>query len=620
MADGVNTGGFVPTQPAIVDTSAAFTRLLNVAQRQQERDTAMQLAEQQRLQRQMEAQLDVINGFDSSKMVADDRMMFNDAVNQLRMDFVEGKITDPMQFRGRVAKLRNYYGQFTQYAQDPETLAARDNMMKISYYPSELNKANEQLGAGVEYEASQDIYNERVNIFEHPLGGAEYSITPQGDILVGTPQGNIPVDSLPRQGAQLFVPGMNYTGEGTIDGIVSESTDVARAIQRNVPKGKYIPTAYEGVLMGSQSGRSGIVSSYEQEGNSFGGFEDLVEAFITEGRVGVSNLIQNTPDENRAASLQALADDLYANGESSFSYREWKRSVENRYGIVTPSKDTTELSRKKAALLRGGEYLQRTPFMNTMMPESSYTVGILGGESMPFEGAEKGKEEGEDVFFDVVVDPVDIVFFDDGRVGMKYTVKDGDGTINARYIDRSQRPRLSRYLEGEFGVTLDELESAYRGKFPETQPTATEPVAAEPQQQFVIPVFFPEDTVQQAVAQPEPEEQPLENRVVRTEADQRVEEARASARDIATQNLDQVKQDVMNMFRGKMLRTEFGQNMRAILQEERFLNALVQEGYVDPTGLIGDLNQEQKKQAVMNALEAMGDDQRAEYLKRMVML
>jgi hypothetical protein len=493
MADGVNTGGFVPTQPAIVDTSASFTRLLNIAQRQQERDIAMQLADQQRRQKQMEAQLDIINGFDSSKMVADDRMMFNDAVNQLRMDFVEGRITDPMQFRGRVGKLRNYYGQFTQYAQNPETLAARDNMMKISYYPSELNKANEQLGAGVEYVAGQDIYNERVNAFEHPLQGASYQITPQGDIVVGTPQGNIPVDSLPRQGAQLFVPSLNYTGRGlTIDSMADEAY-VLREINAASNLGKYADRSFEGqAMLGSQGGRAAQIGSFTDDRGGFASYPEIEELHITGGRTAVRDLIEQTrtADSDRAKAMEETYDDFL-----SYSKDEWRKSVLARRPKASTSATQTELGRKRAALLQGGEYLPRTPFMNTVMPESSYTVGILGGESMPLEGGEKGAG---DEFFDVVVDPVDIVFFDDGRVGMKYTVKDGDGTIDARYIDRSQRPRLSRYLQGEFGITLDELESAYRRKFPATQPTAqTAGVTDQPDQQYA---FGPPPGYQQEVA------------------------------------------------------------------------------------------------------------------------
>ena len=65
---------------------------------------------------------------------------------------------------------------------------------------------------------------------------------------------------------------------------------------------------------------------------------------------------------------------------------------------------------------------------------------------------------------------------------------------------------------------------------------------------------------------------------------------------------------------------DFGNNMRSLLQEEKFLQALIDAGYVDPRGLIGDLNMTQRKEAMMTALDAMEGDERAEYLKRMVML
>ncbi len=602
MADGVNTGGFVPTEPAIVDTSAAFTRLLNVAQRQQERETAMQLAEKQRLQQQMEAQLDVINGFDSSKMVADDRAMFNDAVNQLRMDFAGGKIVDPMQFRSRVAKLRNYYGQFTQYAQDPETLAARENMMKISYYPSELNKANEQLGAGVEYVAGQDIYNERVSAFEHPLQGASYEITPQGDILVGTPQGNVPVDSLPRQGAQLFVPSLNYTGKGlTIDSMADEAY-VLREINAASNLGNYADRSFEGqAMLGSQSGRAAQIGSYTDDRGGFASYPDIEQLHITGGRTAVRELIEQTrsTDPERAKAMKETYDDFL-----TYSQEEWRKSVLARRPKVTTRTTQGDLDRQNFLGNYGFSTMQnqvysavrgvdmknvmiRMPEDQGYMPMSVISIGVdnnglVFAEAVPSEG--------------------------------------GDSQL----INLSSFPenyqQINQMLLDDKKVGLDELVKMHTGKVPTPQGMQPAAVAVEPEQQFVIPVFFPEDTVQQQVIQPEPEEQPLEQRVVRTEAGQRVEEARTQAREEAVQNPNQLRQDVTNMFRGKMLRTEFGQNMRSILQEDKFLKALVDQGYADPTGLIGDLNQEQKKQAVMNALEAMGDDQRAEYLKRMVML
>jgi len=641
MADGVNTGGFVPTQPAIVDTSAAFTRLLNIAQRQQERETAMQLAEQQRLQKQMEAQLDIINGFDSSKMVADDRMMFNDAVNQLRMDFVEGRITDPMQFRGRVAKLRNYYGQFTQYAQNPETLAARDNMMKISYYPSELNKANEQLGAGVEYVAGQDIYNDKVNTFEHPLGGASYQITPQGDILVGTPQGNIPVDSLPRQGAQLFVPELNVTGEGTIDGVVSESSDVARAIQRNVPSGKYIPTAYEGVLMGTQSGRAGIVSSYEQAGNSFGGFEDLVEAFISDGRVGVSNLIQNTPDENRAASLQALANDLYGNGKGSFSYNEWKRSVENRYGIDTPSKTTAEKQQKRSRLLNSGVYLPEFTYYDPrkdtsldgveaqpIVVNNGMEFGIQGGLDIPLEGA-FGVTEG------MTVKPVSITFFKDGELPVLRYADPESGELERLPLVRSEQSLVNRYLEEEFGVTLDELKGRANKLYPQTAEATVSGQQASP---APTTVTFP---FQNAAPQPEEVAVPSEEVVPPTVAPEaidtgvevtarpgtgeyNIQKRNEENRQEAIEDPESLKLKVREDYNISPLVTRtpedkvFRDNLRNLLDDAGFQNALVQSGYVDFRGVLGDISGEAREKAMMTALDTMGDDERAIYVKQFI--
>lgn len=598
MADGVNTGAFVPTQPAIVDTSAAFTRLLNVAQRQQERETAMQLADQQRRQRQMEAQLDIINGFDASKMVADDRMMFNDAVNQLRMDFVEGRITDPMDFRGRVGKLRNYYNQFTQYAQNPETLAARDNLMKISYYPSELNKANEELGPGVEYVASQQDYGNRVNTFEHPLGGAPYQITPQGDILVESAQGNIPVDAMPRQGAQLFIPGLDYTGEGlTIDSMADEAY-VLREINAASNLGKYADRSFEGqAMLGSQGGRAAQIGSWTDDRGGFASYPEIEQLHITGGRSAVRDLIEQTrsTDADRATAMQETYDEFL-----TYAQDEWKKSVMARRPKVTTG--TTQ-----------GD-LDRQAFLNNF----SYS---------DMQGTVYSAVRGLDMKNVMIRDPETQEYFpmnllsvgvdNNGLVFAEAVPKDGGP---AQLVNLSSFPEnyqmVNQMLLDDKKVGLDELVKMHTGNVPTPQGMQVQ-AAEQPEQQFVIPTFFPEDTIEVSpVVEPElPEGVRVQSTIPR-----KVLTAREEAREAAIQNPDQVRETVTNNFRGKMMNYEFGNNMRSLLQEEKFLQALIEAGYVDPRGLIGDLNMTQRKEAMMTALDAMEGDERAEYLKRMVML
>ena len=598
MADGVNTGAFVPTQPAIVDTSAAFTRLLNVAQRQQERETAMMLADQQRRQKQMEAQLDIINGFDASKMVADDRMMFNDAVNQLRMDFVEGRITDPMDFRGRVGKLRNYYNQFTQYAQNPETLAARDNLMKISYYPSELNKANEELGPGVEYVASQQDYSNRVNTFEHPLGGASYQITPQGDILVESAQGNIPVDAMPRQGAQLFIPGLNYTGEGlTIDSMADEAY-VLREINAASNLGKYADRSFEGqAMLGSQGGRAAQIGSWTDDRGGFASYPEIEQLHITGGRSAVRDLIEQTrsTDADRANAMQETYDEFL-----TYAQDEWRKSVMARRPKVTTRTTQGDLDRQ--AFLNNFSYsdMQGTVY-SAVRGLDMKNVMIRDPETQEYSPMN---------LLSVGVD-------NNGLVFAEAVPKDGGP---AQLVNLSSFPEnyqmVNQMLLDDKKVGLDELVKMHTGNVPTPQGMQVQ-AAEQPEQQFAIPTFFPEDTIEVSpVVEPElPEGVRVQSTVPR-----KVLTAREEAREAAIQNPDQVRETVINNFRGKMMNYDFGNNMRSLLQEEKFLQALIDAGYVDPRGLIGDLNMTQRKEAMMTALDAMGGDERAENLKRMGML
>lgn len=504
MADGVNTGAFVPTQPAIVDTSAAFTRLLNVAQRQQERETAMMLADQQRRQKQMEAQLDIINGFDASKMVADDRMMFNDAINQLRMDFVEGKINDPMEFRGRVGKLRNYYNQFTQYAQNPETLAMRDNMMKVSYYPSELNKANEELGPGRRYVTDEAIYNDRVNRFEHPLSGRQYEVTPDGTILAKTEQGLVPVDALPREGAALFQVPDEFNAEGlTIEAIAAPlRTGIAQVRSAS----NYIGMTYESNLMGTQDGRASMVGDFIDNRGGFGAFDDLVEAHITGGRSAVNSLIASQ-EENRGREMSRAYDEFL-----DYSNQEWDKAMRSMLPKVTTSKTTTEKQQKRSKLLGSGVYLPRFTYYDpTKDPrldgtEAQATVinngmefGIQGGLDIPLEGA-FGAVEG------MTVEPVSITFFKGGEYPVLRYANTDSGELERLAINPDQYSIINRYLDEEFGVTFDELRTRASQLYPKTadtdaqQPTREYPLlSAAPGEQMPTTISLsveePKDTL-----------------------------------------------------------------------------------------------------------------------------
>jgi len=640
MADGVNTGAFVPTQTAIVDTSAAFTRLLNVAQRQQERETAMQLADQQRRQRQMEAQLDIINGFDASKMVADDRMMFNDAVNQLRMDFVEGRITDPMDFRGRVGKLRNYYNQFTQYAQNPETLAARDNLLKISYYPSELNKANEELGPGVEYVASQQDYNNRVNTFEHPLGGASYQITPQGDILVDSAQGSVPVDAMPRQGAQLFIPGLDYTGEGlTIDSMADEAY-VLREINAASNLGKYADRSFEGqAMLGSQGGRAAQIGSWTDDRGGFASYPEIEQLHITGGRSAVRDLIEQTrsTDADRANAMQETYDEFL-----TYAQDEWRKSVMARRPKVTTSKTTTEKQQKRSKLLGSGVYLPEFTYYDpTKDPrldgtEAQATVinngmefGIQGGLDIPLEGA-FGTVEG------MTVEPVSITFFKGGESPVLRYANTESGELERLAINPDQYSIINRYLDEEFGVSFDELRARANQLYPQT----AEPQTQQPTRQYLLlsgapgeqmpatttlSVEEPADTVRiQSTVTPaetgfevtaSPGQSPGEYSVQTKTQESRVQ---------ALENPESLKLKVREDYNISpfVTRTQedmvFSKNLRDILNDPAFQNALVQAGYVDFRGVLGYFSDEERDKAMLTALDSMGDDERAVYVKEFI--
>lgn len=634
MADGVNTGGFVPTQPAIVDTSAAFTRLLNVAQRQQERETALQLAEAERRRKQMEAQLDIINGFDSSKMVADDRMMFNDAVNQLRMDFAEGRITDPMEFRGRVGKLRNYYSQFTQYAQNPETLAMRDNMMKVSYYPSELNKANKELGPGRRYVTDEAIYNDRVNRFEHPLAGRSYEISSDGTILAKTDQGLLPVDALPREGAALFQIPDEFNAEGlTIEAIAAPlRTGIAQV--RNVSN--YIGMTYESNLMGTQDGRASMVGDFSDNRGGFGAFDDLVEAHITGGRTAVKSLIASQ-EENRGKEMSRVYDEFL-----DYSNQEWDRAMRSMLPKVTTDRTTTAKQQKRSKLLGSGVYLPRFTYYDptkdprldgteaqAIVINNGMEFGIQGGLDIPLEGA-FGAVEGMNV------EPVSITFFKGGESPVLRYANTESGELERLAINPDQYSIINRYLDEEFGVTFAELRARANQLYPETadseaqQPTRRyELLSGAPGEQMpattTLSVEEPADTLRiQSTVTPDETGFEVTASPGQSPGEYSVQVKTQESRVQALENPESLKLKVREDYNISPFVTRtpedmvFRNNLRDILNDPAFQSALVQAGYVDFRGVLGYFSDEERNKAMLTALDSMGDDERAVYVKEFI--
>jgi hypothetical protein len=379
---------------------------------------------------------------------------------------------------------------------------------------------------------------------------------------------------------------------------MADEAYVLREINAASNLGKYADRSFEGqAMLGSQGGRAAQIGSWTDDRGGFASYPEIEQLHITGGRSAVRDLIEQTrsTDADRATAMQETYDEFL-----TYAQDEWKKSVMARRPKVTTG--TTQ-----------GD-LDRQAFLNNF----SYS---------DMQGTVYSAVRGLDMKNVMIRDPETQEYFpmnllsvgvdNNGLVFAEAVPKDGGP---AQLVNLSSFPEnyqmVNQMLLDDKKVGLDELVKMHTGNVPTPQGMQVQ-AAEQPEQQFVIPTFFPEDTIEVSpVVEPElPEGVRVQSTIPR-----KVLTAREEAREAAIQNPDQVRETVTNNFRGKMMNYEFGNNMRSLLQEEKFLQALIEAGYVDPRGLIGDLNMTQRKEAMMTALDAMEGDERAEYLKRMVML
>jgi hypothetical protein len=62
----------------------------------------------------------------------------------------------------------------------------------------------------------------------------------------------------------------------------------------------------------------------------------------------------------------------------------------------------------------------------------------------------------------------------------------------------------------------------------------------------------------------------------------------------------------------------FRDNLRNLLDDTSFQRALVESGYVDFRGVLGDFSGQDRNNAMIEALDTMGNDERAIYVKQFI--
>lgn len=316
---------------------------------------------------------------------------------------------------------------------------------------------------------------------------------------------------------------------------------------------------------------------------------------------------------------------------------------------VTTDRTTTAKQQKRSKLLGSGVYLPRftyydpekTPSTDPSIDpadraEAQATVinngmefGIQGGLDIPLEGA-FGAVEG------MTVEPVSITFFKGGESPVLRYANTQSGQIERLAIDPSQYSIINRYLDEEFGVTFDELRARANQLYPETadsetqQPTRRYPLLSDaPGEQMpattTLSVEEPADTVRvQSTVTPDetgfevtasPGQSPGEYGVQTKTQERRVQ---------ALENPESLKLKVREDYNISpfVTRTQedmvFRNNLRDILNDPAFQSALVQAGYVDFRGVVGYFSDEERDKAMLTALDSMGDDKRAVYVKEFI--
>ena len=109
-----------------------------------------------------------------------------------------------------------------------------------------------------------------------------------------------------------------------------------------------------------------------------------------------------------------------------------------------------------------------------------------------------------------------------------------------------------------------------------------------------------------------------------TEAQRDLQEKNVQRREEARQNLEALAREVredfgISPFVSRQARdNQFVKTLQEIVQDEKFLNALIDEGYKDALGLLGAKSK--RREMMLSALEKMTGNEKAEYLRKWIQI
>jgi hypothetical protein len=324
--------GFVHTNRVGIDTSQSLARLSGTMAQLQSQNAKKLLLEEEKLERGLNAQVDLVNGYDASKLAEKDRQAFDLYKNHVTQKLADGAYDENLtQLKLDTGYLKSIFDIGSTYYNNEDVQAAQEVMRGMVTDPARLSAANEALEAPLEYNIGLEDLRAANRGFNNPFQG-ELSIV-DGALMVDNDGVQTSYEGVDRSMATQGYSLDQYQVFSDLGSIQERANDYAIIAGH---AGEYSPETsnnlfFSNAVMASREGRAAAVASDHISGQNTLELFDLVNPFISGGGPGVEAYISENIIGTESQDAARAAYDTFISSTQS----EWNESIKPFFKVPT---------------------------------------------------------------------------------------------------------------------------------------------------------------------------------------------------------------------------------------------------------------------------------------------